>query len=109
MRLSHQHIQHNMEIEAQKEHMRSREQDLKWVMLNIIFMMLSFWFRRRHSHAQKQAPKDIKDKDSMLKRQFRENIKHLDKQYKVFANFLFFEFLKIFLNLYFWNLLFQNL
>ena len=29
MRLSHQHIQHNMEIEAQKEHMKSREQDLK--------------------------------------------------------------------------------
>ena len=29
MRLSHQVIQHNMEIDAQKEHMRSREQELK--------------------------------------------------------------------------------
>ena len=31
MRLNHQVIQHNMEIDAQKEHMKSREQDLKLV------------------------------------------------------------------------------
>ena len=35
MRLSHQVIQHNMEIDAQKEHMRSREQELKLVSISI--------------------------------------------------------------------------
>ena len=40
-------------------------------------------FRRRHQTAQKQAPKDLKDKDQILKKQFRDNIKVQDKQYKV--------------------------
>ena len=29
MRLNHQQIQHTMEIDAQKEHMRSQEQELR--------------------------------------------------------------------------------
>ena len=41
------------------------------------------FFRRRHQTAQKQAPKDLKDKDQILKKQFRDNIKVQDKQYKV--------------------------
>ena len=39
--------------------------------------------RRKHQNAQRQAPKDLKERDQSLKKRFRDDIKAQDKQYKV--------------------------
>ena len=38
MRLNHQQIQHTMEIDAQKEHMRSQEQELRYFIVYMVWI-----------------------------------------------------------------------
>ena len=85
MRLNHQQIQHTMEIDAQKEHMRSQEQELRlfFKQTQIQYLLI---FRRKHSAAMKQAPKNMKEKEALIKKQFQENVKVQEKQYKAFKH-----------------------